>query len=133
MFNRKSLTAILSTVLATTALGAVTTASASAETVRYAHTPSGNITCKATLSYSSGWSLVCSVADPGQTFRITTGGYAYESGYKRIAKRGRSLYYGGIFTLGDFRCESQESGLTCSRNRDEGFVVLSRDDSSATN
>ena len=129
MFTTKSLIA----AAAAAATLAAMPAAAQADAVRYAHTPSGNITCRANRSPVYGWSLVCTVADPGLTMRISDDGYAYESAYKRIAKRGRTLEYGHVYTLGDFRCESTESELTCSRDRDEGYLLLSRENSSAVN
>jgi hypothetical protein len=83
----------------------------------YAHTPTGNITCKAQHSHL-GWSLVCSAADPGRTLRISTARVAYQTGYSPVALRGPSMLYGHRYWLGPFRCDSSSRELTCVRPAD---------------
>ena len=111
------LTAVTASLLAAGAIAASGAGATQTSAPIYAHTPTGNITCKATHSHL-GWSLVCSAADPGRTLRISSSRVAYQTSYSPVALRGPSMLYGQRYWLGPFRCDSSSTELTCVRPAD---------------
>lgn len=114
MFTFKTLTTAATTLALAGALGAAGAATASA--AEYVHSPSGNIRCTAVNFGGPGRTLTCSVVDTRRTIKISTSGRAYGISYRSIPLRGRSISYGTSASLGggDFVCESETAGMTCS-------------------
>lgn len=91
-------------------------------TGRYFSSPSGNVQCRYEPARQR---LGCSSRAVGMTAWLSTRSYPWKSSGV-ISSRGPYLPYGGIWSMGGFRCESRTLGIVCSSPTLDDYIALSK-------
>ena len=103
-------------VLAAVVLASLALAPAAGATVRFFHSPSGNIECEMRVTTNAKYAY-CQTKTPARSARLS------RTGHTTICRGGKcvgdapedatTLAYGRSVTLGRFRCTSRRTGMRC--------------------
>lgn len=103
------------------------------------HSPSGNIQCGIYIGNGSG--VRCDMGELTPTYRQRPAGCEFDwgnsfavdadsrKGYLAcvsdsvVDENGMELGYGHSVTLGEFTCQSEKTGMTCTNGRGHGFSI----------
>ena len=107
------------------AVAALVPASAAAGTVRWFHSPSGNIECEVRTAYA-----FCQTGTPARSVELRANGRLRRCGGVRCLGNGptnaTTLGYGRSLDVGPFRCTSLTTGMRCVARRTGHGFLLSR-------
>ena len=103
-------------VLAAVVLTALALAPAAGATVRFFHSPSGNIECEMRVTTNAKYAY-CQTNTPARSARLSrTGRTTICRGGKCVGdapEGATTLAYGRSITVGRFRCTSRRTGMRC--------------------